>query len=126
MQKKTGVILDQVVGAVVTHFRVKVAQLSQQQAVEGLSIGTSSLSRLEKGDYSLNMGQLFELSSNLGVTMTQIINSIEKTCDEITKNGIYIAQEKKTNTKLLLLSTDSIAQMVQANLAQTTELEKSH
>lgn len=106
-----GIVFDQVVGAVLTHYRKRV-EMNQHQAADGLSIGVSSLSRLEKGDYSLNMEQLFELSKRYGVSMSDITNSIEKTYENALKNNVLVATEKKSNTGLLLLGAAAIAALV--------------
>jgi transcriptional regulator with XRE-family HTH domain len=111
---QSGIVFDQVVGAVLVHYR-KMADLNQHQAVEGISIGVSSLSRLEKGDYSLSMEQLFELSDRYGVSMSDITNSIEQTYANALRNGVAVETEKKSNTGLLLLGAAAIAALVIAN-----------
>lgn len=111
---QSGIVFDQVVGAVLTHYR-KAAGLNQGDAVEGLSLGASSLSRLEKGDYSLSMEQLFELSRRYGVSMTVVTSSVEQTFENAIKNGIAVETEKKSNTGLLLLGAAGIAALVIAN-----------
>lgn len=120
---KIGIVFDQVVGAVLAHYRMKVAGLSQQQAVEDTSIGASSLSRLEKGDYSLNMEQLFELSKSFGVEMSEITASVEHTCNNVERNGIYIALEKKTNTDILLLSAEALSSMIVSGRYEVVEVD---
>ena len=108
---KSGIVFDQVVGAVLVHYR-KRAGLNQHQAVEGINIGVSSLSRLEKGDYSLNMEQLFELSNRYGISMSEVTSSIEQTYANALQNGVAVATEKKSNTGLLLLGAAAIAALV--------------
>lgn len=109
---QSGIVFDQVVGAVLAHFRSKVAGLNQHQAVAGTNIGVSSLSRLEKGDYSLNMEQLFVLSKQYGVTMADIASSVEQTYANAKGHGVQIETEKKSNTGLLLLGAAAIAALV--------------
>lgn len=108
---QSGIVFDQVVGAVLVHYR-KRAGLNQQQAIQGTSIGVSSLSRLEKGDYSLNMEQLFELSSRYGISMSDVTNSVEQTYSNALQNGVAVKAEKKSNTALLLLGAAAIAALV--------------
>ncbi|MEY8199715.1 MAG: helix-turn-helix transcriptional regulator [Gammaproteobacteria bacterium] len=124
---KTGIVFDQIVGMVLAHYRTKVAGLSQHQAIVGTSIGTSSLSRLEKGDYSLNMEQLFELSKSFGVDMSDVVASVESTRNNIENHDVHIAFEKKANTNILLLSTDSLTSMIVDEQAESieTHLEKN-
>ncbi len=112
---KLGVVFDQVVGAVLVHFRTKVAGLNQQDAVQGTNIGVSSLSRLEKGDYSLSMEQLLELSRRYGVSMTTVVESIEATYKNTLKQGVSVEEEKKSNTGLLLLGAAAVAALVIAS-----------
>ncbi len=112
---KSGVVFDQVVGAVLVHFRTKVAKLNQQEAVEGTSMGVSSLSRLEKGDYSLTMEQLLELSRRYGVPMTVVVESIEATYKNTLKQGVPVEEEKKSNTGLLLLGAAALTALVIAS-----------
>lgn len=109
---KTGIVFDQVVGVVLTHFRTKVARLSQNQAIEGTNIGISSLSRLETGDYSLSMEQLFSLSQRFGVEVIEIVATVEQTCANARINGIFVEFEKKSNTDLLLLSSEAVSSMM--------------
>ena len=111
---QSGVVFDQVVGAVLVHYRTKVAGLNQQAAVEGTSIGVSSLSRLEKGDYSLTMDQLLELSRRYGVSMTHITGSIEETYRNTLSQGVSVKEEKKSNTGLLLLGAAALTALVVA------------
>ncbi|OZG70873.1 hypothetical protein BTA51_23845 [Hahella sp. CCB-MM4] len=108
---KPGLIFDQVVGAVLTHYRKK-AGLNQYQAVEGTNIGVSSLSRLEKGDYSLTMEQLFELSERYGESMSSITQCIEQTYKNALAQGITVEKKKKSNTGLLLLGAAAIAALI--------------
>ncbi|WP_250460310.1 helix-turn-helix domain-containing protein [Microbulbifer litoralis] len=111
---RPGIVFDQVVGAVLAHYRTQ-AGLSQHQAVEGISIGVSSLSRLEKGDYSLTMEQLFELSQRYNVSMMQVAASIERTYANARKHGVHIEREKKSKSGLLLLGAAAIAAFVIAS-----------
>lgn len=111
---QSGIVFDQVVGAVLAHYR-KAAGLNQSEATEGLSLGPSSLSRLEKGDYSLSMEQLFELSRRYGVSMAEVTGSVEQTFENAIRNGIAVETEKKSNTGLLLLGAAAIAALVIAN-----------
>ena len=108
---QSGIVFDQVVGAVLLHYRKK-AGLNQDDVVAGTSISVSSLSRLEKGEYSLSMEQLFTLSQKFEVSMTEITNSIEKTYSNAVRNGVVVTTEKKSNTGLLLLGAAAIAALV--------------
>jgi transcriptional regulator with XRE-family HTH domain len=99
---------------VLVHYRKK-AGFNQHQAVEGLSLGASSLSRLEKGDYSLTMEQLLELSTRYNVAMSEITSSIEQTYANALDNGVPVETEKKSNTGLLLLGAAAIAALVIAS-----------
>lgn len=111
---KPGVVFDQVVGAVLVHYR-KSAGLNQAEAVQGTGIGVSSLSRLEKGDYSLTMEQLLELSGRYGASMSQITKSIEATYENAVDKGVAVETEKKSSTGLLLLGAAAIAALVIAS-----------
>ena len=109
-----GVVFDQIVGAVLAHYRKRV-MLNQQDAAHGTSISASSLSRLEKGDYSLSMEQLFELSCCYGVSMAEITASIQQTYENALRKGVEVKTEKKSNTGLLLLGAAAIAALVIAS-----------
>lgn len=109
-----GIVFDQVVGAVLARFR-KNAGLNQEQAVEGTGISVSSLSRLEKGDYSLTMEQLFLICQRYGIKMADVVSSVEKTYANAQSQGVQIETEKKSNTGLLLLGAAAIAALVIAN-----------
>lgn len=111
---KPGIVFDQVVGAVLAYYR-KSSRLNQVDAVQGTNINVSSLSRLEKGDYSLTMEQLLELSRRYGVSMSQITRSIEDTYENAIRNGLAVQTEKKSNTGLLLLGAAAIAALVIAS-----------
>ncbi|WP_075185340.1 helix-turn-helix domain-containing protein [Teredinibacter haidensis] len=111
---QSGIVFDQVVGAVLVHYR-KRAGLNQHEAVKGTEIGVSSLSRLEKGDYSLGMEQLFVLSHRYNVSMQEITTSIEKTYTNAVNKGVSVENEKKSNTGLLLLGAAAIAALVIAS-----------
>ena len=52
------------------------------------------ISRLEKGYYSPNMEQLFELSNRYGVSMSEITNSVEQTYANALHNGKAVETEK--------------------------------
>lgn len=111
---KSGIIYDQIVGAVLAHYRKK-AKLSQQEAAQGIDISASSISKLEKGNYSLTMDQLFQLSKKYGVSMQTITNSIEQTYENAVKSDITVETEKKSNTGLLLLGAAALAALVIAS-----------
>lgn len=106
-----GVVFDQIVGGVLTKYRNR-CDLNQRQATDGTSLNVSSLSRIERGDYSLNMQQLFELSNRYSVSMAEMASSIEASYHHAIQQGMKVEQEKKSNTSLLLLGAAAVAALV--------------
>lgn len=103
-----GIVLDQLVGKALESARKK-ADLNQQQAADGIDVSASSLSRLERGDYSLTVSQLFQLADRYGVQPSEIIKAVETAKMRADSQGIRVDFQKKSNSELLLLGAAALA-----------------
>lgn len=108
VKMEPGIVLDQLVGKALESARKK-ANLNQQQAADGIEVSASSLSRLERGDYSLTVSQLFQLAHRYGVPPSDIIDDVAKAKMRAESEGIRVDFQKKSNSDLLLLGAAALA-----------------
>lgn len=111
---ESGLVFDQVIGATISHYR-KQAGFNQHQASEIASISVSSLSRLEKGDYTLSVEQLIRLANAYEVGSEMMLSSIQRTHQHADQQGITVKSEKKSKTGMLLLGAAAVAALVIAS-----------
>jgi len=86
-----------VCGAILTNLRNDIG-LHQIEVAERAAIKRSTWSRIEKGESSLSIEQLFFVATALGVNASTIIDLVEAAVRELQKQGIRVERTDQQDT----------------------------
>ncbi len=110
----TGVTYNMIVGGVMRAMREEHG-LTQAQLATKLDIPASTLSRIEKGNYSCSVEQLAWIAETLGITPSSVMTRIEKSVDLARRQGLQVSISKhEDKTALYLLGAAAVAALVMA------------
>lgn len=115
---QAGATYAALVGAVISELRSEKG-ISQGKLAEGVGIGQSAWSRIEKGGAVMSVDQLARAANTIGVTPSEIVQRADNTVRQMRAQGFEVSYDKPQrgaeppdNTGLLLLGGAALAALI--------------
>ena len=103
-----GISIFQIAGRVIKHYREALG-LSQKELAKKCSILQSTLSRIEIGETSVDIGQLRTLAKGLETSVKKMLEEIETSAAELEKfQEISIKNDKKADASSLAVPSQAL------------------
>jgi transcriptional regulator with XRE-family HTH domain len=113
-----------VVGQVIVKMR-KALSIEQCELAKKVGITQSTWSRIERGESSFSIGQLFDAANSLRVNSSTILLETEKAVSELRTQGVIVRNVKPKGNKdtngAALIGAVALGALVGAAIAKSTD-----